>query len=387
MGGTAMTGHIRRRSEHSWELKFDLGTDPLTGKRVTKYRSFQGTKKAAQLELAKLIARADDGTMLDPSKTTLAEFLDRWESWAATQVSAKTLERYSELLRHQVRPHLGATRIQKLRAVNFVELYGKLQQAKPEGAGLAPRTIGHVHRLMHRVMNYAVKWDMLRSNPVSAADPPRVERAEIEILDAEQIKTVLHSLRGHVLYPVIVLALATGARRGELVALRWGDIDLDTSKVRIERSLEQTNAGLSVKAPKTKAGRRVVTVPASIAAELRKHWRQQQEQRLLLGLGKATPDDLVFARPGGVPWPPDALTGDWARAVRVRKLPRVTLHALRHTHVSQLIACGLDVVTVSRRIGHSNPTVTLGVYAHLFGNTDERAAEIVDQAMTGILAE
>ena len=186
---------------------------------------------------------------------------------------------------------------------------------------------------------------------------------------------------------MVVLAVATGARRGELVALRWGDIDLDTGKVKIERSLEQTNAGLSFKAPKTKAGRRVVTVPSSITAELRKRWFQQQEQRLKLGLGKAGPDDLVFARPDASPWPPDSLTADWARTVRMLKLPLITFHALRHTHVSQLIAAGLDVVTVSRRIGHSNPTVTLGVYAHLFGNTDERAAEVVDKAIASILAD
>src|SRR5262249_17159803 len=225
-----------------------------------------------------------------------------WETWASTQVSAKTLERYKELARHHVRPHLGHARIQKLKAINFAELYGTLQQAKPKGAGLAPRTIGHIHRLMHRVMSHAVKWEVIRTNPVTAADPPRIEPTEIEILDPEQIKAVLQELRGHVLYPIVVLGLATGARRGELVALRWGDIDLENGKIRIERSFEQTNTGLSIKAPKTKAGRRVVTVPSSITAELKKHWRGQQEQRLALGLGKATPEDLVFARPGGIPW-------------------------------------------------------------------------------------
>jgi integrase len=382
-----MTGHIRRRGAKSWELKFDAGTDPLTGKRKTKYRSFRGTKREARIELARLVAGTADGTTLDPSKTTLAQFLDRWESWAATQVSRKTLERYVELIRHHVRPHLGAARIQKLRPVNFADLYGKLQEDKPAGAGLAPRTVGHIHRLMHRVMSHAVKWEVIASNPVSAADPPRVERTETQILGSDQIKAVLERLRGHVLYPIVVTGLATGARRGELVALRWGDVDLDTGKLTIERSYEQTNQGLSLKAPKTKAGQRVVTMPLSITAELKKHWRQQQEQRLALGLGKAGPEDLVFARPGGVPWPPDALTGDWARTVRVLKLPKVTFHALRHTHASQLIAAGLDVVTVSRRIGHSNPTVTLGIYAHLFGDTDQRAAEIVDKAMAGILVE
>jgi integrase len=381
-----MSGHVRRRGERSWELKFDSGTDPLSGRRVTKYHSFKGTKREAEKKLAELMTAAEKGEYVDPSKVTLAEFLDRWEIWAATQVSAKTLERYKELARHHVCPHIGAARIQKLKAINFNELYGKLQQAKPQGAGLAPRTIGHVHRLLHGVVGRAVKWGVITSNPVAIAEPPRVESVEIEILAPEQVKVLLRALRGRPLYPVAVFGLATGMRRGEICALRWADIDFDGGKARVERSLEQTNAGLSFKAPKTKAGRRTVSMPPTIVTELRTHWRQQQEQRLAAGLGRAGPGDLVFARPDGSAWPPDSLTMDWARTIRILKLPKITLHALRHTHVSQLIASGLDVVTVSRRIGHSKPTVTLSVYAHLFGNNDERAATVVETALAGALA-
>jgi integrase len=382
-----MTGHIRRRGERSWELKFDLGIDPGTGRRLTKYHSFKGTKRQAEAELVRLKAGANCGDYIDPTRTTLADFLDRWELWAETQVSPKTFERYKELAAHHVRPHLGTSRIQRLKTIHFAELYGKLQRAKPEGAGLAPLTVGHVHRLLRRIFGHAVKWGVIALNPVAAAEPPRVERREIEILTSDQIKIVLAALRGRPLYPVAVIALATGMRRGEIAALRWSDIDFDGGKIRIERSLEQTNAGLSFKAPKTQAGRRTISIPASIIAALGEHWRKQQEQRLALGVGKAGPDGLVFARVDGTAWPPDSLTTAWQKTVVALKLPKVTLHALRHTHVSQLIASGLDVVTVSRRVGHGNPTVTLGVYSHLFGNTDERAASVVETALAVILAE
>jgi integrase len=381
-----MGGHIRRRGERSWELKFDIGADPATGRRRIRFHSFKGTKRDAQAELTRLMAGAAEGNYIDPSKATLASFLDRWEAWAATQVSAKTLERYRQLLRHHVRPHLGAASIQKLRTIDFAELYGKLQAAKPAGAGLAPRTVGHVHRLLHRIFGDAVKWTVIGRNPVSLAEPPRVRGTEIQILSPEQIGEVLAALRGRRVYPVVVIALATGMRRGEIVALRWGDVDLDGGKIRVDRSLEETQAGLAIKEPKTKAGRRVVAIPASIIAELRGHWRAQQEERLALGLGKAMPDDPVFPRPDGSLWPPDRLSSTWAKTVAVLKLPKVTFHALRHTHVSQLIAAGLDVVSVSRRVGHSNPTVTLGLYAHLFGNTDERAAAAVEAALAGMLS-
>ena len=381
-----MSGHIRRRGAKSWELKFDVGTDPLTGRRLTKYASFKGTKRDAEKKLAELITVAEKGAYIDPVKTTVAEFFEKWEMWAAGQVSAKTLERYRELAKHHIRPHVGVLPIQKLKAVHLAELYGKLQKAKPEGAALAPRTVGHVHRLLHRALGQAVKWSVIVANPAASADPPRVQQAEIEILAPDQIKAVLEALQGRSLYPVAILGLSTGMRRGEMVALRWGDLDLEGGKIKVERSLEQTNAGLAFKAPKTKAGRRSISIPLSIVVELRRHWREQAKLRLALGMGKAGSDDLVLARADGSPWPPDSLTAHWARTVKMLKLPPVTLHALRHTHVSQLIAAGLDVVTISRRIGHSNPTVTLGVYAHLFGNTDEKAAAVVESALAGALA-
>jgi integrase len=243
-----------------------------------------------------------------------------------------------------------------------------------------------VHRLLHRVFRSAVEWGVITTNPV-IADPPRVTDTKIEILAPDQIKATLAALRGRRLYPVVVIGLATGMRRGEMLALRWSDVDWDAGKIRVERSLEDTRAGLAFKEPKTKAGRRSISIPPSIVAELRDHWRRQQEQRLAFGLGRASNDDLVFPRPDGSPWPPDRLSSTWTKTVATLNLPKVTFHALRHTHVSQLIAARLDVVTVSHRIGHSNPAVTLKVYAHAFGDTDEKAAAAVEAALAGALVE
>lgn len=157
-----MTGHVRRRGVKSWELKFDLGADPLTGKRRIRYHSFKGTKREAELELARLIAAASTGDYVDPSRITLAEFLDRWEAArAAANVGPRTLERYRELARVHVRPHLGGAQLQKLKAVHFAELYAKLLREgkagrgeRAERTGLSARTVGHVHRLLHRALGH-----------------------------------------------------------------------------------------------------------------------------------------------------------------------------------------------------------------------------------------
>ena len=148
-----MTGHIRRRGERSWELKFDVGRDPSTGKRQIRYRSFKGTKREAQAELTRLTAEALRGTYIDATSETVGGFLDRWDrDWASIHVSPKTAERYRGIIANQVKPHIGTRPIQKLRAVDLSELYAKLMRDD----GLSPRTVGHVHRLLHRALGHAV---------------------------------------------------------------------------------------------------------------------------------------------------------------------------------------------------------------------------------------
>jgi integrase len=380
-----MTGHVRRRGARSWELKYDAATDPLTGRRRIRYVSFKGTKRDAELELARLIAQDTAGQGVDPSKATLSEFLDRWErDWAVLHTSPKTFERYSELLRRHVRPHVGHVRIQKLRPVTLADLYAKLLRE----TGLAARTTGHVHRVTRRALGHAVQWGVIQQNPADNVSPPPVQASEVQILRSDDVQAILERLRdrkGRLLYTVALTVLSSGLRRGELLALRWCDVNLDTGKLSVERSLKQTRQhGLRFKSPKTKHGRRTISLPAAVVAELRTHWKAQQEMRLKLGLGKADDDTLVFANWDGQTRNPDALSKEWAACMKKIGMPHINLHALRHTHASQLIASGLDILTISRRLGHGSPTITLGVYGHLFANTDERAAAIMEAALKGM---
>jgi integrase len=381
-----MSGHIRRRGERSWEIKFDTGRDPPTGKRSIRYESFKGTKREAQAKLTELLSASARGVLVDPTKETLAEFIERWgRDWASINTSAKTSERYRQLLKLHVVPHIGAVLVQKLRATHLNELYAKLLRAGGhEGRPLAPRTVGHVHRVLHRALGHAVTWGIAATNVAALISPPPVPDSEIAILTEDQVRTLLRHLQGRTLRPIVSFLLGTGARRGEALALRWKDVDLDNGVVRVERSLEQTKAGrLRFKSPKTRHGRRNVSISPWLIAELRAHRTRQQERRLSLGQGKATRDDLVFARWDGEIRSPHWLTQKFAQAMAALKID-CTLHGLRHTHVSQLIAAGLDVLTISRRIGHASPAITLGVYGHLFRNTDARAAEIIEAAFKKI---
>ena len=190
---------------------------------------------------------------------------------------------------------------------------------------------------------------------------------------------MLRHLEGRTLRPIVSFLLGTGARRGEALALRWKDIDWDNARIHIERGVEQTRAGLRFKSPKTRNSRRNVSVSPWLLAELRAHQTRQQTQRLRLGLGRAPDDAVVFARWDGATRSPHWLTQKFALAMDALKID-CNLHALRHTHVSQLIAAGLDVLTISRRLGHASASITLNVYGHLFANTDAKAAEIMEAA-------
>jgi integrase len=374
-------GHIRRRGERSWELKYEVGADPLTGKRRIRYTSFKGTKRAAQVELAKLIAEHAAGTGVDPSRATVGEFLMTWlRDWAKQNVTPLTFQGYNMLVRRYIGPRIGAVPIQKLRAQHLQSLYADLaRDGRSGGRPLSPGTIRQVHRILRRALGHAEAWATIATNPAKVAKAPRVPRSKVQILSEDQISHLLNETEGHELRPLIAFLLGTGARRAETLALTWRDLDLDRGVATIRASLEQVSAvPLRVKEPKTQAGRRAVTLSPWLVAELRTHRLRQQEQRLALGIGRAPEDSPVFALADGSWRSLNAITSAWARLADELGFPEVTLHALRHTHVSQLIAAGADVVTVSRRIGHGNPSITLSVYSHLFGSSDQTAADITE---------
>jgi len=237
-----------------------------------------------------------------------------------------------------------------------------------------------------------MRLELVSRNVAHSVPPPKIHAAEITILTANQIADVLRKLEGYggrygslPLHPLAALAIGTGMRRGEICGLAWGAVDLDKATVRVERSLEETADGLRFKPPKTTHGHRTISLPRNVVDVLRDHRRRLIEHRLALGMGRLDDDDLVFPMPDGSPYSPDKLSRDWGHAVRDCKLPAANFHALRHSHASALIAAGLDIVTVSRRLGHGSPAITLRVYAHAFSpEKDQAAAKAIEAAMGAV---
>ena len=379
-----MKGTITRRGKTSWRLKYDLPRDPQSGVRRIAYQTVRGTRADAERELRRHLTAIDKGVHVDPLALTVAAFLDSWlDDVAPASVGPKALERYRGLVRNQITPHLGAIPLQKLRPADIARWHqtlGKTKHARRRTM-LSTRTIRHAHGVLRTALGYAAAVELIERNVATLIKPPKLQRGEIEILTADQIADTLRKIEDHDIYPVAVLAFTTGARRGELCGLRWCDVDLDAATIRIERSIEQTAEGLRTKAPKTAAGRRTLSLPAFAVNVIRGHRKAQLELRIALGMGKLPDEGPLFADVDGEITRPDKISDRWRYVVASRQLPKVTFHALRHSHASALIAAGLDVVSVSRRLGHASPALTLAVYSHLFKNTDDTAAAAIDAAL------
>ena len=363
-------GTITKRGKNSWQLKFDVARKG--GKRQQRYATVKGTRQDAQKKLTELLAASDIGNLPEPSQATVATYLRAWLGSSHSQ-SPKTLERYRQLAEHQIFPHLGDTKLTDLKPLTIRTWHGTLL-----GTGLGARTVAHAHRLLGLVLTFAVKDRVVARNVAKEERPPKPADEEIEVLTGEAISALFDKLVNHPLSPIAAVALGTGARRGEILGLQWGDIDLDRSTLAIERSVEETEAGLRLKSPKTKRGRRSVSLAAETVTVLRAHKVAQLKLRLQLGMGNITPETLVFSNIDGGLLSPDNLSRDWRRALVKHRLPLVKFHALRHTHASILISKGVDILTISRRLGHSKASITLDVYGHLMKGGDAAAAAAIE---------
>jgi integrase len=379
-----MRGSVTRRGANSWRLKFDVGAGP-DGKRVTKYCTVRGLRRDAEKRLAELLNAHHAGTYVDTTKITVAEFAEQWLTDSASRLAQRTLERYRQLLRCQIVPYLGGVRLQALRPIGVAHWHGVLlAKGGKGGKPLGARTVGHCHRLLHVVLERAVALELVARNAAGAVRLPTVQQEEIEILQEVDVGRVQAALAKAPapLPTIVVLALGTGCRRGELLGLGWDHVDLDAGIIHIRRSLGQAQDGKTyLKAPKTAAGSRTIRLPARAVEALRAHYKAQLELRMKMGLGGRP--DFVFADLDGNAMSPNGLSRAWGKFVRRHGLPRVSFHALRHTSVSMLINAGLDPVSISKRIGHSNPSITLRIYSHLF-RPDDRAHHIIDAALGGM---
>jgi integrase len=312
------------------------------------------------------------------------------------QFQQRLMRDTAQLVRGHVLPSLGATPLQKLNAVHIQGLYTKLRsegkvlktKTGEKRSGLSEHTILHVHRVLKNLLSEAVRARLLVHNPMRDLKAPRrvIGGADkkIRALDESQIKTLLSGFSEHHLFPFVVLALATGARRGELLGLKWSDIDFKKEVLRIERSVEETSQGAKLKSTKNKSSMRRIGLDSGTVEKLQEIRTESKKNCLLLGI-KFSDEHLIF--PASPAKPLEPMRGyNLSKTFKYRAskidLGNIRIHDLRHTHATQLMLAGVPVNAVASRLGHSSPAITLSVYGHVLERSEERAVEAAGRMLS-----
>lgn len=356
-----------------------------TARRQTWHRGFT-TKKEAEKARTELLGRVDQGAFVAPARQSLAEYLlDEWLPARRVAVKPGTWENYRMQTEAYVRSHpIGALPLVAVDGPSLNSFYADLLTTgrRSGKGGLSNKSVRNIHGMLHKALADAVKWGRVLRNATDAADQPRKVTVEMSVWTPDELRRFVEFTDADRLAAAWRLLVTTGMRRGELLGLRWSDIDLDQRTLCIRQSRTSVNYSVHTDTPKTERGTRVVSLDPETAAALRTHHRRQLEERMALG-NSWQDTGLVFVCEDGRPIHPQRLSQWFAQQVRKAGLPPIRLHDVRHSYSTALIRAGVPVKTVSQRIGHASPTITMTIYQHVLPGDDEQAAIAGAQAIFG----
>ena len=401
-----MAGSIQYRGKDkdgrdTWLLTASEGFDAQRN-RVRITRTFHGGKREAEKEKARLVAEAAGRSATSSTSMTIAAWAEIWDKeHIARNLAPKTAATYRMMLRHRIIPALGAILLQKLAPSHLKQFYANLDEdgVRKDGRGtrLSGATQAKCHRVLSAMLQEAVYRELIPHNPASDVRPPQERRPEIKFYDEEEIRRLLIALQDESsrFRAIVLLALATGMRRGEILALEWGEINWQAHLITVKQSAyTATGQGQQVKAPKTATSARLVAMPADLEDALRAWQQQQSDERVKSGsLWQA--GDYIFTNWDGSWLHVDSVTREWEKFLkRVNKrakedaektgaepeiLPPLTFHGLRHTAATFLLASGIDVRAVSGILGHAQASTTLNIYGHMLQSSAQRGADAMQE--------
>jgi len=349
-----------------WCAALTVGHDG-NGKRKRRYL-YAETKKALLEKIDATRSDARMGLLVEPIRQTVGEYLKHWmQTSAAQRVRPTTLYTYEGLAAKHITPHIGGTRLDKLSHMHL-----EAWNATLERLGVSAHTRRAAHVLLGTVLRKAVRSRILARNPMDQVDKPRVAKKEVAVLSPADVRKLLETARGHRLEALFVLAVSTGARQGELFGLEWRDFDAEAGALSIQRTLIEVDGRITIGEPKTSKSRRSLDLPAYAVEALRAH-RQRQP---------ATPHPTarIFSDTEGQPLrKSNFIRRDWHPLLERAELRRTKFHALRHTHVTMLLAAGGNLKAVSERVGHSRTSMTSDVYTHAVQGQQRELADTLER--------
>ena len=369
-------GSIRKRKDGRWEGRYVVGRDPDTGKMVTK--NVLGKTQAEVKE--KLRKAIDDSRQLDYTKEgkyTVGQWLDEWfDAYAKVKVRASSHQTYKGYIENHIKPNIGDIPIEKLTSLRLQKFYRKLLtegrvpriESENQPKGLSAKTVRNIHQVISSAMSMAVKHKLILSNPAEGCELPKVEHREMRTIPAEQLGAFLREAKESGVYELYYLDLATGLRRGELLGLKWDDIDLNQGVIHVRRQVYRIDGEVREVPLKTKHSYRNISISKD-AVEL---LREMKTRRV---------SEYVFPSPTGGPISPDSVLHMLHRVLKRAGLPAVRFHDLRHTFATLALQNGVDIKTVSGMLGHFSAGFTLDTYAHVTTAVQKEAANTMGNVL------
>ena len=375
-----MAGSIEKRGKNSYRLTVSEGFD-LNGRPMIHRKTIHGTKKEAEVELAKFVTEVQNGLVIDGKSLKFSEFVEVWKrDYGSKELAPTTYKRYCRMLETRILPYFGHFYINKIRPTDIMKFYDLLEKdtqlVRKKGNNgsktkkpLSGKTILEHHRLLRAMLHRAVYWQLIVSNPAERVQPPRAKKPKRRSYDDEQTKILLENLEKLTVedtkYKVaIILTIFTGVRLGELMGLEWQDVDFRNGIISINRSSQYlSDMGVFTKVPKTESSIREIAIPEFIISLLEEYKLWYEEQKSLYG-ELWTNSDRLFVQADGKPMHPSTISKWFVKFVGQIGLPVINFHGLRHTNASLLVAQNIDIAVISARLGHAQISTTLDFYVH-----------------------
>ena len=375
-----MAGSIEKRGKNSYRLTVSEGFD-LNGKSMIHRKTVHGTKKDAEVELAKFVTEVQNGLVIDGKSLKFSEFTEIWKrDYGSKELAPSTYKRYCRMLETRLLPYFGHFYINKIKPTDIMKFYDLLEKdtqlVRKQGNNgaktkkpLSVKTILEHHRLLRAMLHKAVYWQLIVANPAERVQPPKARKPKRRSYDDEQTKILLESLEllssEDTKYKVaIILTVFTGVRLGELMGLEWTDVDFKNGIISINRSSQYlSDMGVFTKVPKTESSIREIAIPEFIISLLEEYKLWYEEQKLIYG-ELWTNSDRLFVQADGKPMHPSTISKWFVKYVGQIGLPVINFHGLRHTNASLLVAQNIDIAVISARLGHAQISTTLAFYVH-----------------------
>lgn len=322
----------------------------------------------------------EGGSKIEASSLTVRDYLTDWLAQMRARVRPSTYDGYAFLIQHHALPAIGHLALGAVQPLHIQQVYARMTSpgyGGPRGQ-VSAKTAGNLHRVLRQAFSQALSWRLIEWNPAAAVFPPRARPRELAVVDQALALRILEGTAGTRLQLPVAIAIASGMRRGEILGLRWADIDSERTVARVSRSLQMSRAGLAFEEPKTRRSRRAIALPSFLRPYLDHQEAEQTVRRKRAGASWRDLD-LVVDSGDGSAWNPDTFSTRWSVVLKSRGLPHVRFHDLRHAHATFMLMQGVHPKVVSERLGHSSVGITLDVYSHVLPMMQTEAVRAFDE--------